>query len=211
MFNIEKYKEIRVFLEKNHKNTEILAISKNHPKEAVIQAIKHGVRFFGENRVLEAKSKFLEVKQQFSNIKLHLTGPLQSNKVKLALSIFDVFHTLDREKIAIEFSKNNKILGNKEIFIQVNIAREQSKSGIDPSNLKEFADFCKKDLNLNIVGLMCIPPVDEDPLTHFKYIQTLAKENKLNLLSIGMSNDYETALKFNPAYIRLGTVLFGKR
>ncbi len=211
MFNIEKYQEISSFLKKNNKNTKIIAVSKNHPKESVLKAIQSGVLIFGENRVVEANDKFSELKKNFSKIELHLTGPLQSNKVKLATNLFDVFHTLDREKIANEFVKYKDNLKNKKIFIQVNTGEESTKSGIKPKNVTEFINYCKLDLSLNIVGLMCIPPFDEDPKIHFKTLLSLANENELSDLSIGMSNDYKLALEFNPSYIRLGTILFGKR
>ncbi len=211
MFNINKYKEINDFLKKNNKFCQIIAISKNHPKSSVLEAINHGVKIFGENRVLEAKTKFLEIRQNYHEIELHLTGPLQSNKVKMAVDIFDVFHTLDREKIAKEFVKFNDKLKNKKIFIQVNTGDETTKSGISISNLKDFKNYCVKDLNLNIVGLMCIPPVDDSPDVHFKLLSELANKNNLNELSIGMSGDYEKAINFNPTYIRLGTILFGNR
>ena len=211
MFDIEKYREINEYLKKKSVLCQIIAISKNHPKDSVIQAIKSGVYIFGENRVLEAKNKFLQLKEQHKNLELHLTGPLQSNKVKEAISIFDVFHTLDREKIALEFFKNNEKLQNKKIFIQVNTGKESNKSGIHPENINEFVKFCVNDLKLKIVGLMCIPPIDEDPKIHFKLLKSLNENNKLAELSIGMSNDYLDAIQFNPTYIRLGTILFGTR
>ncbi len=211
MFDIEKYKEIKQYLKKKSVLSQIIAISKNHPKDSVIQAIKSGVYIFGENRVLEAKNKFLQLKEQHKNLELHLTGPLQSNKVKEAISIFDVFHTLDREKIALEFFKNNEKLQNKKIFIQVNTGKESNKSGIHPENINEFVKFCVNDLKLKIVGLMCIPPIDEDPKIHFKLLKSLNENNKLAELSIGMSNDYLDAIQYKPTYIRLGTILFGRR
>jgi len=211
MFNYKKYGEICDFIEKRSLKTKIVSISKNHSKESVLEAISAGVNIFGENRVSEAKSKFEELKKTYPKIQLHLTGALQSNKVKQAISIFDVFHTLDREKIAKEFFKFKDEIKNKKIFIQVNTGEEQSKSGISPRDLKEFKSFCTNDMMLNICGLMCIPPVLDNPDEHFTLLQNLAKENQLDQLSIGMSGDYEFALNFNPSYIRLGTILFGKR
>ena len=211
MFDINKYNEIKEILKKYNNSGKIVAISKNHPLESVLKAIGHGVHIFGENRVLEAKNKFDDLKRENKQIQLHLTGPLQSNKVKLATLIFDVFHTLDREKIAIEFSKNKNNLKNKKIFIQVNTGEEKTKSGIFAKDLSEFLNFCENDMHLKINGLMCIPPFEDDPRLHFNILRELAKQNKLNELSIGMSNDYKIALEYNPAYIRLGTILFGKR
>ena len=211
MFNINKYEEIRDFLKKNAKISEIIAISKNHPKEYVLEAISHGVKIFGENRVLEAKNKFMDIKNNHPGIELHLTGPLQSNKVKMAVDIFDVFHTLDREKIAKEFSKFSDRLKNKKIFIQVNTGDEIAKSGVSISDLKEFKNYCVRDLSLYIVGLMCIPPINDPPEVHFRLLSDLANKNNLKELSIGMSGDYKKAIDFNPSYIRLGTILFGNR
>tara|TARA_B100000989_G_scaffold241398_1_gene188266 strand:+ start:3140 stop:3853 length:714 start_codon:yes stop_codon:yes gene_type:complete len=211
MFNYKKFLEIQDLLKKNHKNCQIIAISKNHSQQSVLDAIHRGVHIFGENRVLEAKDKFTLLKTKYPNIELHLTGPLQSNKVKPAISVFDVFQTLDREKIAKEFFKYKEKLVGKRFFIQVNTGEEDSKSGIYSRYLKEFLNFCQKDMGLNIIGLMCIPPINEDPKLHFKKLQLLAKDNHLNKLSIGMSGDYLDALKFNPSYVRLGTILFGER
>ncbi len=211
MFNIEKFNEINDFLKKSRNPAKIIAISKNHPKESVMEAINSGVYIFGENRVQEAQVKFKSIKEENPKIELHLTGPLQSNKVKTAISLFDVFHTLDREKIAREFSKHVEFLVKKKIFLQVNIGKEKTKSGIYPEDVKDFLFFLKNEMKLYISGLMCIPPIDEDPSYHFSKLKILANENNINQLSIGMSNDYEKALQFDPTYIRLGTILFGKR
>ena len=211
MFNLQKFNEIKQILEKHNNTGKIVAISKNHPLESVLGAIKQGVHIFGENRVQEAKKKFGIIKQTNSKIELHLTGPLQSNKVKEALLLFDVFHTIDREKIAKEFSKHQQLLINKQFFLQINTGREKTKSGIFPEETKDFLFFLKNETNLRIQGLMCIPPIEDDPKYHFTQLQNLAKENNIDNLSIGMSGDYKEALPFKPTYIRLGTILFGKR
>jgi len=211
MFNAKKFNQIKDFLKKTGKSAKIIAISKNHPIDSVLEAINSGVYIFGENRVQEAQEKFQKLKQNNTKIELHLTGPLQSNKVKTAISLFDVFHTLDREKIAREFSKHKTLLENKKLFLQINTGKEKTKSGIYPEDTKDFLFFLKNEMKLSICGLMCIPPVDEDPISHFTILRSLANENKVNELSIGMSDDYEKALQFNPTYIRLGTILFGKR
>ena len=211
MFNAKKFNEINDFLKKSNNSAKIVAISKNHPLESVIEAINFGVTKFGENKVQEAQEKFKNIKEVNKNIELHLTGPLQSNKVKTAIPLFDVFHTLDREKIAKEFSKYNELLENKKIFLQINIGREKTKSGIFPEETKDFLFYLKNELKLSIYGLMCIPPINEDAANHFKKLKFLAEENKIDKLSIGMSGDYEKALQFEPTYIRLGTILFGKR
>ena len=211
MFNIEKFNEIREKLEKYNNTGKIVAISKNHPVESVFEAINQGVYIFGENRVQEAKTKFVKIKENNPKIELHLTGPLQSNKVKDALLLFDVFHTIDREKIAKEFSKHQQLLINKKFFVQINTGREKTKSGIFPEDTKDFLFFLKNEISLPIQGLMCIPPIEDDPTYHFNQLQNLAKKNSLDKLSIGMSGDYNDALPFRPTYIRLGTILFGKR
>ena len=211
MFNTKKFNEINDFLKKSSNKAKIVAVSKNHPIESVLDAINSGVYIFGENRVQEAQEKFEKIKQKNPKIELHLTGPLQSNKVKTAIPLFDVFHTLDREKIAREFSKHLDALENKKIFLQVNTGKEKSKSGIFPEDVKDFLFFLKDEMRLYIHGLMCIPPIDEEPSHHFSKLKILAIENKINELSIGMSDDYEKALAFDPTYIRLGTILFGKR
>ena len=167
MFNIKKFNEINDFLKKTSNTAKIIAISKNHPIESVLAAINSGVYIFGENKVQEAKDKFQKIKQNNPKIELHLTGPLQSNKVKVAISLFDVFHTLDREKIAREFSKYSEILVNKKIFLQVNTGKEKTKSGIFPEEVKDFLFFLKDELKIFIHGLMCIPPFDEEPSDHF--------------------------------------------
>ena len=211
MFNAKKFNEINDFLKNSSNSAKIVAISKNHPLESILEAINSGVYIFGENRVQEAQDKFQKIKQNNPKIELHLTGPLQSNKVKTAISLFDVFHTLDREKIAREFSKHLESLENKKIFLQVNTGKEKSKSGIFPEDVKDFLFFLKDEMKLKIQGLMCIPPIDEEPSYHFSKLKILANENNINELSIGMSDDYEKALQFDPTYIRLGTILFGKR
>ena len=169
-----------------------------------------GVNLFGENRVMEAKSKFEDLRNTYSQVELHLTGPLQSNKVKDAIDVFDVFHTLDREKIAKEFSKYREKISNKRMFIQVNTGLESSKR-VYPKDLRDFKNFCSDELKLNISGLMCIPPINDNPETHFQMLRKLSLENNLQNLSIGMSGDYDKAIAFKPRYIRLGTILFGNR
>ncbi len=210
MFNIQTYNEISRKIELLGKKTKIIAISKNHPKSAVELAISHGVMIFGENRVQEAKTKFDYLKKHHPGLELHLTGPLQTNKVKEALNLFDIFHTLDREKLAKEFLKVGGT-ENKKFFIQVNTGKEQTKSGIYLEELREFINYCKFDLSLNVIGLMCIPPINDQPKKHFSLLADEAKKNNLSYLSMGMSADYVDAIKLNANYIRVGTALFGER
>lgn len=207
MFDFNKYREISKTIDKLGKKTKIIAISKNHPIYEVEKAISLGVGHFGENRVQEAKSKFENKK----NITLHLTGPLQTNKVKQALELFDVFHTLDREKLLKELVKYPDKLDKKSFFIQVNIGNENTKSGIKPEETKSFLNLCRSQGVKNILGLMCIPPINENPKKYFKLINDISEDLNLGGCSIGMSADYLEALEFNPQYIRLGTILFGSR
>ena len=210
MFDIDTYKEISKKIEILGRKTKIVCISKNHPKNSVELAISYGVRIFGENRVQEAKSKFQDLKKKHRTLELHLTGPLQTNKVKDALSLFDVFHTLDRERVAKEFARVGG-LENKKFFIQVNTGKEKTKSGVYLEQLSEFINYCKIDLSLDVIGLMCIPPIDDNPKKHFSLLVNEAKKNKLPHLSFGMSSDYNDAIELNASYIRIGTALFGKR
>ena len=210
--NLKAYNEILENIDKYQVNkAKLIAISKNHPIEAVKSAIIHGVRVFGENRVQEAEGKFLELKENMKNLELHLTGPLQRNKVKNAIKIFDYFHTLDREKIANEFFKYQHLLSNKKFFIQINIGREKTKSGVFPELADEFIGHCKNTLKLNIIGLMCIPPMQENPEPYFKELKNIAEKNNLKELSMGMSSDYKEALVCGSTFVRVGTMLFGKR
>ena len=211
MFNFEEYQKIKKKIDFLGKNTEIVAISKNHPLKEVENAISCGLEVFGENRVQEAKTKFEFIKKNNTKIKLHLTGPLQSNKVKQALLLFDVFHTLDREKLLKELVKFPKTIKEKSFFIQINTGKEITKSGVLPENTKSFLSLCKSYGLNNIDGLMCIPPINESPTKHYQMIIDLTKEFGLGRPSIGMSGDYLDALNFSPKYVRLGTILFGKR
>ncbi len=214
-FNHQQYNQILTFIDNNCKKSinkpKIVAISKNHPVSSVIEAFKCGVTIFGENRVQEALSKFSDLKKQHRDIELHLTGPLQTNKVKSALSIFDTFQTLDREKLAIEFNKHMEKNSNKKFFIQVNTGMEKQKTGISSSSSSDFIDFCKQDLHLSIIGLMCIPPINEDPIKHFTKLKNLAEKKDLRFLSMGMSADYKKALMLGASHVRIGTLLFGRR
>ena len=214
-FNFKKYKEIQDFINKAAKNrektTKIIAITKNQQVGVIKEALNCGLRIFGENKVQEAKNKFSLFKNQFSNIELHLTGPLQTNKVKKALDLFEVLQTIDREKLAIEINKHNDPSKMKKFFIQVNIGIEKQKSGILPDQTKEFVNFCRKDLKMNIIGLMCIPPMNENPNIYFAKLKTMAKENSLIYLSMGMSSDYENAVLNGSTFLRIGTEIFGER
>ena len=211
-FNTSDYKEIVSFIqEKSKKNVKIVAVSKNFSEAAVKMAISSGVKVFGENRVQEAEKKFSIIKENFQDIELHLTGPLQTNKVKQALKIFDVFQTLDREKLALEFHKQRASSMNKFFFIQINTGAEENKSGVLPVDADRFIEFCKHDLKMPIIGLMCIPPQNENPSEHFSALSKIAHKNNLENLSMGMSADYKEGVLSGATHIRVGTKLFGRR
>ena len=211
-FNSSNYLQILEDISKyGSKNVKMVAVSKNHSVESIKIAINSGIRIFGENRVQEAEKKFLNLKNNFQDLRLHLTGPLQTNKVKNAIKIFDLFQTLDREKLAKEFSKHTESIKNKVFFIQVNIGKEKTKSGILPEEADGFIEYCKQDLKLNIAGLMCIPPIDKNSTFYFKNLKDIAKRNNIIHLSMGMSKDYVDGLSCGASYIRVGTLLFGNR
>jgi pyridoxal phosphate enzyme (YggS family) len=204
----ENLRVIKAKIAERSKTTQIIAVSKNHDASAVHEAIAAGQFLFGENRVQEAAKKFPEIKKEFPQIKLHLIGPLQTNKVKDAMALFDVIQTLDREKLANEFAKQKT---EKEMFIQVNIGKEPQKAGIAPDVAEEFYKFCTQDLKLNVTGLMCIPPANADPAPFFIELKTIAKKMGSLKLSMGMSNDYEVAARLGASYVRIGTAIFGER
>jgi pyridoxal phosphate enzyme (YggS family) len=189
----------------------IIAVSKTFPKESVFPLIEYGHLDFGENKVQEALEKWSDLKFKNKNIRLHLLGKLQRNKVKDALKIFDFIHSIDSEKLAKKIS-DEQILQNKKIkiFIQVNIGDEQQKSGIPIGDLENFYSYCKK-INLNVIGLMCIPPAIEDPERFFLTMKKLSDSLNLVELSMGMSGDYLKAINHSSTYIRIGTAIFGKR
>ena len=196
----------------NHnKLVNVIAVSKTFPIENVLPLIQHGHLHYGENKVQEALDKWSDIKLKKNNIKLHLIGRLQTNKVKFALRIFDYIHSLDSEKLAIKIAKEQATEEKKlKIFIQVNIGNEEQKSGIDKKDLKDFYKFCK-NLNLNIIGTMCIPPNDGNTEKYFSEMSDTNKELDFNELSMGMSEDYMEAIKNNATYIRVGSKIFGSR
>jgi|TARA_B110000971_G_scaffold117054_1_gene119937 pyridoxal phosphate enzyme (YggS family) len=194
------------------KQTNIIAVSKTFPIESIFPLINHGHEHYGENKVQEAIEKWMTIKQDFINIKLHLIGKLQTNKVKFVIPLFDYIHTLDNaklaEKIANEEIKKNKKL---KIFIQVNIGKEEQKNGIEVEKLTKFYELCKKDFKLDIIGLMCIPPQDKNSETYFVEMKKISAEMGLTDLSMGMSDDYLDASKNEATFLRIGSKIFGKR
>jgi pyridoxal phosphate enzyme (YggS family) len=187
-------------------------VTKTHPPERIIAVLEAGHRIFGENRVQEAKAKWPDLRLRYPEIELHLIGPLQSNKVREALAIFDVIHSLDRPRLAETIKPELERAGRRlELFVQVNTAEEPQKSGVSPKEADGFVRYCRDRLNLPVVGLMCIPPLHEEPALHFALLKKLAKETSLPFLSMGMSDDFETAIRFGATHVRVGTAIFGPR
>lgn len=191
---------------------EIIAVTKRQPQAAIDGAIAAGHRLFGENRVQEAQKHWELHRKSVENLKLHLIGPLQTNKAQDAVELFDVIETLDRLKLAKALAAAEAKTGVKrDYFIQVNTGEEPQKAGVDPNDLAELFKAATEEQQLSVTGLMCIPPVDEPAGPHFALLAKLAKRLGLRHLSMGMSGDYQTAAKFGATYVRLGTALFGGR
>lgn len=190
----------------------IIAVSKTFPPVAIAPVLAAGHRVFGENRVQEAAEKWPNLKASYPDVELHLIGALQSNKAAQAVALFDVIHSLDRIKLArvlaAEMKRQNRQL---KILVQVNTGKEDQKSGIPPEETEEFVRTCRAELGLNIVGLMCLPPQQDVVGPHFALLQKLSQQCDAPLLSMGMSGDYEEAIKFGATHIRLGTAIFGPR
>lgn len=206
-----KIKQAAAACGRSEKDVTLVAVSKMHEAEEILPLLLAGHRVFGENRVQEAMRKFPALKEQFPDLKLHLIGGLQTNKVKEAVSFFDVIESVDRlelaEKLAAEMKKQGK---NLPCFIQVNTGEEPQKSGIVPRETISLVKQCR-DLGLNIIGLMCIPPVDDEPAPHFAFLKKLAQEAGVKELSMGMSDDYDIAVQQGATFVRVGTALFGER
>jgi len=190
----------------------LVAVSKTMPPEAIAPVLEAGQRVFGDNRVQEAQAKWPELKAQYQDVSLHLIGPLQTNKVKEAVALFDVIETLDREKLAIALKAEMERQGTERtLFVQVNIGEEEQKAGIAPSETVAFVERCRGVHGLKIAGLMCIPPADAPPGPYFAQLALLGRQAGVDELSMGMSADFETAIGMGATYIRVGTALFGKR
>jgi hypothetical protein len=211
---IDRYNKIKDNIKKiaSKKSINIIAVTKTFSMDHINPLLNAGHIHFGENKVQEANSKWLEIKKKNPNLKLHMIGKLQSNKVKKAVELFDYIHSLDNQKLAITLSKNEKIL-NKHLkyFIQVNVGSEMQKSGIPYGETEQFFYYCVRELNLNVIGLMCIPPNDEYSEKYFKNLSNLNITLNLEELSIGMSNDYLKAASNNATFLRIGSAIFGNR
>ena len=189
-----------------------IAVSKTFPIDEILPLINHGQIHFGENKVQEAIEKWQEIKQDFKHLQLHMIGKLQSNKVKFVVPLFDYIHSLDSLKLAKKIAEEqNKIKKKLKIFIQINIGNEEQKSGIDEGDLEEFYKKCVNELELNIVGLMCLPPKNNNTKEYFIKMKNLAQKINVKELSMGMSNDYLDAAKHGATYLRIGSKVFGNR
>ncbi len=217
--SVERLKAIRRRIEDAHESAvprqpdvQLVAVSKTFPAEAILPVIEAGQRVFGENRVQEAQGKWPELKARYPDIELHLIGPLQSNKAADAVALFDVIETIDRPKIARAIAEEINRQGRRpRLFVQVNTGEEPQKAGVAPDETVDFVEMCREALGLEIAGLMCIPPVDEEPAIHFALLDKLAKDCKVEARSMGMSDDFETAIAFGATHVRVGSGIFGSR
>ena len=207
--------EIKELLIKNnsqHKDLNIIIVCKTFSIDKILPLIESGHIHFGENKVQEAELKWKEVKKKHSNVKLHMVGKLQTNKVKTALKIFDYIHSVDNYKLAEKIVKYEKELNKKiKTFVQVNIGEESQKNGINPKNINQFVNYCRNNLSLNIIGLMCLPPINENPKKYFLYLNQLRNQADLCHLSMGMSNDYQIATQCGSTFLRIGSKILGER
>ncbi len=190
----------------------LVAIAKLHGPERIVAALEAGYRVFGENRVQEAAGKWPALKQRFPDIELHLVGPLQTNKVKQAVALFDVIETVDRPKLARALAREMAASGRRlPCYIEINTGEEPQKAGVMPAEADAFVALCTDELVLPVAGLMCIPPFDDEPSLHFALLADIARRNGLEGLSMGMSADYETAVRLGATHVRIGTAIFGER
>lgn len=209
---VDKLLLIQKEIQEKNTLTKIIAVSKTFPIKEILPLINHGHKDFGENKIQEAVEKWTSIKDDFKDINLHMIGKIQSNKVKFLVPLFDYIHSLDSLKLALKISnEQKKYKKNIKIFIQVNIGDEPQKLGISPENVVDFKNKCMNDLDLNIIGLMCLPPINKETSVYFKEMNYLLKKTNLKELSMGMSNDYLEAVNNNASYVRIGSKLFGSR
>tara|TARA_B110001450_G_C17522317_1_gene441100 strand:- start:241 stop:879 length:639 start_codon:yes stop_codon:yes gene_type:complete len=207
---IQRFENIKSII--NNSNIKIIAVSKTFPVDTIRPLIDYGHTHFGENKVQEAQVKWREIKKNQPNLKLHMIGKLQSNKAKDAVELFDFIHSVDNQKLASLLAKHQNNINKKlDYFIQVNIGNESQKSGVDIKSLDDFFNYCTRELKLNIIGLMGIPPQDRQENSHFNNLLNLNKLLGLKELSMGMSGDFTTAIKYETTYVRIGSSIFGKR
>ena len=207
-----KIKELLIKNNSKNKDLNIIIVCKTFPMDKILPLIETGHVHFGENKVQEAELKWKEIKKKHLNIKLHMVGKLQTNKVKTALKIFDYIHSVDNYKLAEKIVKYEKELNKKiKTFVQVNIGEESQKNGINPKNINQFVNYCRNNLSLNIIGLMCLPPINENPEKYFLYLNQLRNQADLCHLSMGMSNDYQIATQCGSTFLRIGSKILGER
>jgi len=209
---VDRLVSIKKEIQSNNSTAKVVAVSKTFSMNKILPLINFGHIHYGENKIQEAVDKWTDIKRDFTNINLHFVGKLQTNKVKFSIPLFDYIHSLDNiklaEKIANEQLKKNF---KPKIFIQVNIGKENQKSGIDIENLEKFYTDCKKNFDLNIIGLMCLPPNNASPSIYFSEMQRLINNTNLKELSMGMTDDYIEALKYKSTFLRIGSKIFGPR
>jgi len=199
-------------VERDASEVTLIAVSKTFDAQAIRPVIEVGQRVFGENRVQEAQGKWPALREEYSDLELHLIGPLQSNKTADAVALFDCIHTVDREKIARTVASEMDKQGRRlKLFVQVNTGEEPQKAGVMPAEAVAFVKRCRAEHGLEIAGLMCIPPVEEAPAIHFALLAKMAREAGVSELSMGMSGDYETAVQFGATCVRVGSAIFGAR
>ena len=209
---VQNFLNIRDELTNTNLNPTVIAVSKTFPLGHIKPLIDHGHRVFGENKVQEAKQKWSELKDSLKDLELHLIGGLQSNKSKEAVQLFDYIHSVDSIKLASELSKAEAKLGVKrKYFIQVNVGMEEQKSGVSKKEVENLLKCCVNEKNLNVIGLMCIPPFDQNPTPHFNYLKELNNDLGLKFISMGMSEDYMNAAKCGSTHVRIGSKIFGSR
>lgn len=193
-------------------SARLVAVSKTFDAQEILPVLEAGQRVFGENRVQESQGKWPGLREKYPDLELHLIGPLQSNKAEEAVALFDVIQTIDRPKIAAVIAKACKASGRKiRCLVQVNIGNEAQKAGVEPAEAHAFIQTCIKEHGLDIIGVMCIPPVDEDPVPYFETLKNIAARNNLKEISMGMSGDFEAALAHGATMVRVGSAIFGTR
>ena len=191
---------------------KIVVVTKTFPLNKILPLLENGHIHYGENKIQEAENKWIDTKNRYKNLQLHMIGKLQTNKAKKAVKLFNYIHSLDDDRLALKLSHHEKELNKKvKLFIQVNLAEEPQKSGIMFNDLNNFYNYCTKDLSLNVIGLMCMPPVDSNSQEYFKKLKKAAEQLNLEDLSMGMSSDYEQAILNGSTYLRLGTIILGER
>ena len=191
---------------------KVIVVTKTFSLNKIIPLLEHGHLHYAENKIQEAENKWDDIKKRYKNLHLHMVGKLQTNKAKKAVKLFDYIHSLDNDRLASKLSYYEKELNKKlKLFIQVNLANEDQKSGVKLNELNNFYNYCTKELSLNVIGLMCLPPIDSNSQEYFRILKKNAEKLNLKDLSMGMSSDFEQAILYGSTYLRLGTIILGKR